>query len=158
MELLNAVVAAGHVTIALALLFVLPGVALGPVLVPGASTPLSRVGRAAGVSLLTTAIACICLARLGLLRPAVLVVVLVAMTAVPIVVRRPSFRIAATARTARWWAAAAVGSAVAVLLVVVPSHVDLSGSRLPYTSTVWYYANLARLVADAGGFPATLAE
>src|SRR4051812_23410743 len=92
MDLVAAIVSAGHVTIALALLLVLPGVALGPVLLPGASTLLGRAGRAAGVSLLTTTVACICLARFGLLRPAVLVVVLVAMSVVPILLRRRSFR------------------------------------------------------------------
>jgi hypothetical protein len=155
---LNGVVFAGHVTIALALLFVLPGFALGPILVPGASTPLARIGRAAGVSLLTTTIACICLARLGLLRPVVVVVVLVAMTVVPIVLRRPSFRLAVTWRSRRYWAGAAAATLLAVFLVVVPAHVDFSGNRLPLSSTVWYYANLARLVADAGGFPATIVE
>ena len=101
MDWLNGVVFAGHVTIALALLFVLPGLALGPVLVPGASTPLARIGRAAGVSLLTTTLACICLARFGLLKPAVIVVVLVAMTVVPLVLRPPSLRLRVTTRGLR---------------------------------------------------------
>jgi hypothetical protein len=155
---LNGVVFAGHVTIALALLFVLPGLALGPILVPGASTPLARVGRAAGVSLLTTTLACICLARLGLLRPAVLVIVLVAMTVVPIALQRRSFQLRLTPRSGRYWAGAAAATVLAVFLVFLPAHVDFTGNRLPLSSTVWYYANLARLVADAGGFPATIIE
>jgi hypothetical protein len=155
---LNGVVFAGHVTIALALLFVMPGLALGPVLVPGVSTPLARIGRAAGVSLLTTTLACICLAKFGLLSAPVLVIVLVAMTVVPIVLRQPSFRLGLTSRSARYWAGAAAATVLAIFLILVPAHVDLSGNRLPSSSTVWYYANLARLVADAGGFPATIIE
>ena len=158
MDWLNGVVFAGHVTIALALLFVLPGLALGPVLVPGASTPLARIGRAAGVSLLTTTLACICLARFGLLRPAVIVVVLVAMTVIPLVLRTPSLRLRVTTRGTRYWAGAAVAILVALFLVLAPAHVDFSGNRLPSSSTVWYYGNLARLVADAGGLPATIVE
>ena len=55
---------------ALAVMFVIPGLALGPLLAPGASTPLARAGRAVGVSLLTVSIACTVLARLGILWPA----------------------------------------------------------------------------------------
>ncbi|MEA2612710.1 MAG: hypothetical protein QOI52_669, partial [Chloroflexota bacterium] len=52
-------------TIVSALLFVLPGAALGPIVLPGASTPLTGVGRAAGVSLLATLVTCTLLARVG---------------------------------------------------------------------------------------------
>ena len=45
MDAVAALLSALQVTLAVALLFVLPGWALGPVLVPVASTPLARLGR-----------------------------------------------------------------------------------------------------------------
>ncbi len=54
---------------ALTLLLLLPGLTLGRVLAPGATTPLGALGRAAGVSLLTTSVACTLLAVAGVLRP-----------------------------------------------------------------------------------------
>ncbi len=59
------------------LLFLLPGAALGPMVLPGASSPLARVGRAAGVSLLATLLLCTILARLGWLTVPVLLLSLV---------------------------------------------------------------------------------
>ena len=65
MDPIALVVSAVWATMASILLFLLPGAALGPVVLPGASTPLARVGRAAGVSLLATMLLCTLLARLG---------------------------------------------------------------------------------------------
>ncbi len=44
------------------------------------------------------------------------------------------------------------------MLVVIPSRSSVGESLLPFTSTVWYYANLAKVVAVGGNFPATLPE
>ena len=158
MDPIAALFAALQVTLALALLFVLPGWGLGPIVVPGASTPLARLGRAAGVSLLSSAAACILLAWLGWLKPPILIGVLLALTIVPSLVRRRRFRVRIRPRAARWWAGAGIGLLLAIGLVVLSSGIDLSGRRLPFSSTVWYYANLARAVAETGGFPATSVE
>jgi hypothetical protein len=48
------------------LLFAVPGIALGPLVIRTASSPLSWAGRAAGVSLLVVLIECTVLATLGL--------------------------------------------------------------------------------------------
>ena len=69
MDSLQLVVAAGQTAIVLALLFVLPGLAWGPLLAPGTGSPLVVAGRAVGLSLLTTAAACTVLAVAGLFRP-----------------------------------------------------------------------------------------
>ena len=50
------------------------------------------------------------------------------------------------------------GPVLAAVLVVIPSRLAVGDSLLPFTSTVWYYANLARVVAVSGGFPAVLPE
>jgi hypothetical protein len=42
--------------------------------------------------------------------------------------------------------------------VVLPSRQAVGSALLPFSSTVWYYANLARETAAAGGFPAALPE
>ena len=57
------------------LLFALPGIALGPLVMRTASSPLSWAGRAAGVSLLAVLIECTVLATLGLLSAASVVAV-----------------------------------------------------------------------------------
>ncbi len=151
----------------LALLFVLPGLAWGPLLAPGSGPPIVTAGRAAGASLLVTALACTFLAALGLLTPLAVVVVLGALTAVPFLL--PSRR-RAIARTFPASArrsgrrrilvagVALAGLAVVVGLVVLPSRGAVGDSLLPFSSTVWYYANLARETALHGGFPATLPE
>ena len=73
-------VAALQAGVALAVIFVVPGLALGPIIAPGASTPLGRIGRAVGASLLTTSIGCTVLAWLGILAPASTIVLLLAVS------------------------------------------------------------------------------
>lgn len=160
MDSLQLVAAAGQTAIVLALLFVLPGLAWGPLLAPGAGSPLEVAGRAVGLSLLTTAGACTVLAVAGLFRPAVVVAALVVLVALPIVVRwrsiRPRWR--PTPRGRRWAVGAGFGAAVVLGAVLVRSRLDVGPSLLPFTSTVWYYANLAARVAAAGRLPTSLPE
>jgi hypothetical protein len=63
-----------------------------------------------------------------------------------------------TARRRQWAIGAGLGAVVAVVAVLVRSRLEVGPSLLPFTSTVWYYANLAARVAAAGGIPATLPE
>lgn len=146
--------------LALALIFVVPGLALGPIVAPGASTPLGRIGRAVGASLLTTSIGCTVLAWLGILSPASTIVLLLAISGLALVVRRRSIHgpRRPTRRAIRWWLGAGAGAVLSAALVVVPSRLSVGESLLPFTSTVWYYANLARVVAVEGRFPAALPE
>jgi hypothetical protein len=51
-----------------------------------------------------------------------------------------------------------VAALAALVAVLVRSRLDVGPSLLPFTSTVWYYANLAARVAAAGRIPATLPE
>ncbi len=170
-------------TIVSALLFMLPGAALGPIVLPGASTPLTGVGRAAGVSLLATLVTCTLLARVGALTAPGVLGSLVALTLLGVVLQarraggswragldwrspgagashagrspglpRPSRRLR------RWWAAALAGFALALALLVIPSHLAVRPELLPVSSTTWYYLNLAQATADLGAFPAQLAE
>ncbi|MEO8572023.1 MAG: hypothetical protein ABI553_10040, partial [Chloroflexota bacterium] len=67
------------------LLFLLPGVALGPLVLPGATTPLSRLGRATGVSLLVGLVGCTLLARFGVLSGGSVVVLLLAVAGLGLV-------------------------------------------------------------------------
>jgi len=152
-------------TIVSALLFVLPGAALGPVVLPGATTPLAGVGRAAGVSLLATLVTCTVLARFGALTAPAVVGSLVVLTLVGVILRRPgrtsgrsSGRARPSRRVRRWWAAALAGIALLLALIVIPSHVGVGPEQLPVSSTTWYYLNLAQLTADLGAFPAQVAE
>lgn len=165
MDPLAAVLATLQLAITVALLFLLPGVTWAHLLAP-ATGPLARLGRAVGVSLLTTSTACIGLAYAGMLRPPITVATLVVLTLAPLGIRsvrqgvrrelaplrRP------TARQRRWWLAATAGAGVIAALVVIPSRLRVGETLLPFTSTVWYYVNLARVVAERGGFPATLPE
>ncbi|HET7677770.1 MAG TPA: glycosyltransferase family 39 protein [Candidatus Limnocylindrales bacterium] len=148
--------------IALALLFVLPGLALGPLLLPGAPTPLVVVGRAAGVSLLAAAGLCTLLAGLGLLRLPIVAAGLLALSLLPLAGRRVRQELRAPLsrlrRSRAAWLGGVAGTALAVAAVLVPSQAAGGGSLLPATSTVWYYLHLARSVAEAGRFPATLVE
>ncbi len=160
MDPLQLVAATGLTAIVLALLFVLPGLAWGPLLVPGTGSPLEVAGRAVGLSLLMTAAACTGLAVLGLLRPAFVVAALALLVALPIAVRwrLPSRRLRWTPSRRRWALGTGVVVALAVVAVLVRSRLEVGSSLLPFTSTVWYYANLAARVAAAGGIPATLPE
>ena len=55
MDPIAVALAAAQATMALAVLFVLPGLTLGPLVLPGAPTPLHVIGRAIGLSLLIVA-------------------------------------------------------------------------------------------------------
>ncbi len=165
MDSLQLVAAAGQTAIVLALLFVLPGLAWGPLLAPGAGSPLEAAGRAVGLSLLTTAGACTILAVAGLFHPALVVAVLVVLVTLPIAVRwrsirwpsiRPGWRPTPGGR--RWAVGAGFGAAVVLGAVLIRSRLEVGPSLLPFTSTVWYYANLAARVAAAGGLPSSLPE
>ena len=146
--------------VALAVMFVVPGLALGPFLAPGASTPLARAGRAIGVSLLTTSIGCTLLAGLGILSPLTSLVTVGVVVLLGLVgARRSGWRLRSpTHRRWQWLGGAGAGAVLALVLVVLPSRMAVGDALLPYTSTVWYYANLARSVALEGGLPVSLPE
>ncbi|HLO36590.1 MAG TPA: hypothetical protein VK194_10925, partial [Candidatus Deferrimicrobium sp.] len=162
MDPIGVALAAVQATAALALLFLLPGLTLGPLILPGAPTPLHVVGRAVGLSLLIASATCTVLAGLGLLRPGPLVAALVALTLVPLAhpASRASVTRLATAgrRRRRWWLGAIAGVAVVGFTVLGPSRAASGGDLLPETSTPWYYMAVARAVADTGSIPATIAE
>ncbi len=139
------------------LLFLLPGAALGPVVLPGASTPLARVGRAAGVSLLATLLLCTILARLGWLTVPAIIASLIGLTVLGLAWRRP--RVGRPSdRWRRWWLAGFAGILLAAALIVVPSAASAWPDLLPKSSTTWYYANLAQSMAQLGAIPDALAE
>lgn len=151
----------------LALLFVLPGLTWGPVLAPGRGTAVVVAGRTAAASLLVAAVACTILARFDALTPPLLLVTLVALTAAPLALparRRAAARFLRTARPiwrgrrARVLAVALAAVGIAAILVLLPSRAAVGDAFLPFSSTVWYYANLARETAVQGGFPAELPE
>jgi hypothetical protein len=144
--------------IALALLFVIPGLALGPVLAPGASTPLARIGRAVGVSLLAAGAVCTVAARLGLLRPTVVILAIIGLAILPLHSHVPHLPRRPRARARKWWLGAGAAALLVGALIVVPSITRVGPELLPFTSTVWYYANLARAVAVSGGIPPDLPE
>ncbi len=157
MDPIALVVSAVWATMVSILLFLLPGAALGPVILPGASTPLAKVGRAAGVSLLATLLTCTILARLGLLTIPILLASLVGLTLLGLALHRPRFR-RPSARRRRWWLAAGAGVLLAAALIVIPSAVAAWPDLQPKTSTTWYYANLAQTMAQLGAIPAQLPE
>ncbi|HEY7131036.1 MAG TPA: glycosyltransferase family 39 protein [Candidatus Limnocylindrales bacterium] len=154
--------AAVQAALALALLFVLPGLLLGPLVLPGAPTPLHVVGRAIGLSLLIVVATCAGLAAAGILEPVPLAVTLVAITVAPTAhpgVRRSLGRVGrAGTRRRRWWIGGLLGLGVIAITVVLPSIAAAGGDLIPRTSTPWYYVAIARAVADAGTVPATVAE
>jgi hypothetical protein len=141
---------------ALVLLFLLPGLTLGSVVAPGASTHLARLGRAVGVSLVVTAIACMMLGRLGLLRPTILIALLVGLTLLPLHSRLPRRPGRPTRRARNWWLGAAAGALLAALLAVVPAGPQAGGAPVPSGPTSWTDAALAWSTADTGGFRADL--
>ena len=157
MDPIALVASAVWATMVCTLLFLLPGATLGPVVLPGASTPLARLGRAAGVSLLATLLLCTTLARLGVLTTPVLLGSLVALTALGLVLHRPSLSRPRRHRRA-WWLGAVAGLALAGALVVLPSAAGSFPDLLPKSSTTWYYANLAQEVAGQGALPRELPE
>ena len=102
--LLTSAVSATMVSV---LLFVLPGAALGPLVLPIAPNPLAWLGRAAGVSLLVVLTGCTVLAWIGRLDVASIVVVTLAVTVVGLALHRPTWRTTAPTRRRRaWWVAA----------------------------------------------------
>lgn len=155
--------AAAQTVLGLGLLFLLPGMSLGPLVLPGASTPLHVWGRAVGVSLLTVAALCTLLGRLGLLRPLPLILGLAALTLLPIahgqtrttLLRRSR---AAMRRRRRWWIGGLCGAALVIALTVAPSWLAAGKLLLPQTSTPWYYLAIAGTVAEAGAIPRTIVE
>ena len=54
--------------------------------------------------------------------------------------------------------AAAIGTVVALAVIVIPSHLGVRPDLLPRSSTSWYYLHLAQATADLGAFPASVAE
>jgi hypothetical protein len=126
------------------------------------------VGRAAGASLLVTAPACTLLAALGALEPLAVVVVLAVLAGAPFLLPqrrreamrplRAALRASGSRRRATVIGIGVIGIAAAIVLVVLPSRAAVGASLLPFSSTVWYYANLARETALQGGFPEVLPE
>ena len=154
--LLTSAVSATMVSV---LLFLVPGMALGPLVMPSASTPLARLGRAAGVSLLVVLIGCTVLAWVGVLSVASVVVLVIGVSILGLLVHRPHLRMPELrGRRRAWWIAAAAGAVLALGLIVVPSHLGVRPDLLPRSSTTWYYLHLAQATADQGAFPAALGE
>ena len=149
-------------TAALAILFVLPGLAWGPLILPGAPTPLHVVGRAIGLSLLIVTATCTILAEIGQLRPVPLIAVLAIATFAPFGrqgVRAEHRRLVRGGRRRRdWWLAALAALGLVAATVVLPSRAVVGDDLLPQTSTPWYYTAVARQVADRGAIPATIEE
>jgi hypothetical protein len=150
----------------LALLFP-AGLAWGPVLAPGSGSPIVTAGRAAAASLLVAAVTCTVLASLGALTPVAIVAALLALTGLPFLLpgrRRDAARwlhgvvSRRRGRRAVTLALGVVGVGVALALVILPSRAAVGDAFLPFSSTVWYYANLARETALGGGFPTELPE
>ena len=74
-------------------------------------------------------------------------------------VRRPRLRFPAVrGRRRAWFVAAAIGTAIALAVIVIPSHLGVRPDLLPRSSTSWYYLHLAQVTADLGAFPASIAE
>jgi hypothetical protein len=166
---LEAIAGGVHViqaTLVLALLFVVPGLAWGPLVAPGAGSPIVTAGRAAGVSLLVAAVACTVLAGLDLLTPPAVAVTLLLLVFLPFAVpsRRQSLgttirRLRLRSRRRRTAIVVLLaGAVVLVVLIVLPSRDAVGSDMLPFSSTVWYYANLAKQTALQYGFPIALPE
>lgn len=162
MEPIAALLEAAQATLALAFLFALPGLTLGPLILPGARTPLHVIGRAIGLSLLIVAATCTVLAEAGQLRAGPLLIVLGSLTLGPLAHPRvrASLRALGSRRRARrrWWLAAAAGLVLLAATVILPSRAAVGDDLLPKTSTPWYYMAVARDVASSGSIPATIAE
>jgi hypothetical protein len=171
-QVLEFAAAALQAGLVLGLLFLFPGAALGRFVVPTASTPLARAARAAGVSVLVTSAGCTVLAWLDLLLAPIVLALLVGLSVVPLLPaalrvlragdlrtgrRLPRGRWAAT-RAVRWWLGGAAAAGLAGVLVIGPTRAEVGPDLLPFTSTVWYYAQLAAATAAGGGFPDALPE
>ena len=149
-------------TAALAILFVLPGLAWGPLILPGAPTPLHVIGRAIGLSLLIVTATCTVLALLGQLRPPQLLATLAIVSIAPLGRQRVRAELRGLVgggrRRRAWWVSAAVGLALLGATIVLPSRAAVGDDLLPETSTPWYYTAVAQEVADRGSIPATIEE
>jgi hypothetical protein len=162
MDPIAVALAAAQATMALAVLFVLPGLTLGPLILPGAPTPLQVIGRAIGLSLLIVAGTCTLLAGVGQLRGGPLIASLAVLTLAPLLhpVVRASLRglLTGSRRWRRWWLGGAAGLLVLGVIVVLPSRAAVGDDLLPKTSTPWYYMAVAQDVADTGTIPKTIQE
>jgi len=162
MDPIAVALAAAQATMALAVLFVLPGLTWGPLILPGAPTPLQVIGRAIGLSLLIVAGTCTVLAGIGQLRPVPLVVVLAALILAPLLhpVVRASLRglVRGGRRRRRWWLGGAAALVLVGATILLPSRAVVGDDLLPMTSTPWYYMAVARQVAETGAIPSTITE
>ncbi len=142
------------------LLFVLPGIALGPLVLPDRVEPAVVGGSGGGrqstgdahrVHRAGHARAALGGVRRRCRRSRCRAARLRRAAAAPAVPGRPARRRRA------WFAAAAIGHGLALAVIVVPSHLGVRPDLLPRSSTTWYYLHLAQAMADLGAFPATLA-
>ena len=138
---------------ALGLLFLVPGLTLGPLLLPGATTPLGRAARAIGVSMLVGAVAACGLAMVGLFRPTILLATLIGLTVLPLHASLPSRPSLPRGRLRRWWLAAATVTCLAVLVLVVPGWLAANGT---VAAAHWEDVAVARHIALDGRLPAGL--
>ena len=152
MDAVTLAVAAVQTAAALALLFLLPGLTLGPAIAPGAMSPAARLGRAAGVSLVTTAVASAGLAALGLLRPTILLATLIGLTILPLHSRLPRRPGLPRGRAGRWWAGVGVAAVVAIALADVPGWIATAASGT-VPAPAWEDVTLAQAVVAQGGLP-----
>ena len=150
-----------RLTASVGLLFLVPGVGLGPWLVPGSMSPLARLTVAVAVSLVTASLACTALAIAGWLHPATLVPLLLALGAVPVAIswrRGQLVRSRPSPRRRRWSLTIAGLLTLAIAVVIIPSQAQVGPSLLPFTSTVWYYGELSQRLAASGAIPAGIPE
>ena len=145
---------------ALLILFVAPGLTNGPLLLPGAPSPLQVIGRAIGLSLVITAGVCTILAGLGLLHPGPLLVALGLVTAGPLLLSRVRRELTPRGgrRRSTSWLRSAVAAAFVTVVVILPSRTTVGDGLLPRTSTPWYYMAVAGDVAATGGIPPSIEE
>ena len=100
------------------------------------------------------------LATLGLLSAASVIAVTIVLSALglPRAAAAPARSRPFGGRRRAWFVAAAIGTAIALAIIVIPSHLGVRPDLLPRSSTSWYYLHLAQVTADLGAFPASIAE
>ncbi len=152
MEPIGPILAIARLGVVVGLLFLLPGFALGPYLVPGASTPLARLGRAAGIGLLAAIAGSSLLAVLGLFRPTIVATVLAGLAILPLHADRPHWP-RPSARTRRWWLAALPAAALGAGLAVMPALVLAGSDALVLAPSTWSGIPGALAIAANGGLP-----